>query len=76
LALDTGQALAIQTATVLRTFFTQPDLLTAERLEQTMTYRKRLQTGEIIQPIAMGWNLWITVLEHEAVEHAEELRLA
>ena len=69
------QALALDTALTLNALFSQPDLLTAGRLEKTLPFRKRLQNGAVIRGIAMGWNLWLTMLEHEAVEHAADLRL-
>jgi len=65
------QSQALDTAGMLEVLFTHPLLLSAERLEQTEPFRKRMQNGEVINNITMGWNLWITVLEHEAVEHAK-----
>ena len=47
----------------------------AERLERTRPFRKRLQNGLVVRDVAMGWNLWITVLEHAAVEHAADLSM-
>ena len=67
--------LAKHTATTLHLFFTHPLLLSAERLESTRSFRKRLENGTVINNVAMGWNLWITLLEHEAVEHAAELEM-
>ena len=69
------QALALDTARILGALFSQPALLSAERLERTRPFRKRLQNGALIRDVAMGWNLWITLLEHEAVEHAADLQL-
>ena len=69
------QALALDTAFTLHALFTQPHLLTAERLERTRPFRKRLQNGLVVRDVAMGWNLWITVLEHAAVEHAADLSM-
>ena len=69
------QALALDTALTLSALFSEPDLLSAGRLEKTLPFRKRLQNGAVIRDIAMGWNLWITMLEHEAVEHAADLHL-
>jgi len=69
------QALALDTALTLNALFSEPDLLSAGRLEKTLPFRKRLQNGAVIRDIAMGWNLWITMLEHEAVEHAADLHL-
>jgi len=70
------QSSAIDTASTLHTLFTQPGLLTAERLENTQPFRKRLPNGAVIQNIAMGWNLWVTCLEHEGVEHARDLGMS
>jgi hypothetical protein len=57
-------------ATTLYVLFTHPQLLSATRLEQTMLFWKRLQDGTVIDEITMGWHLWLTMLEHLAVEHA------
>ncbi|MGH2522673.1 MAG: hypothetical protein ACRDH2_09250, partial [Anaerolineales bacterium] len=67
------QAMAIDAATTLHVLFTHPQLLSAGRLEKTRRYRKRLTNGVVLNDIAMGWNLWLTVLDHAAVEHAAEL---
>jgi hypothetical protein len=69
------QALALDTAVTLSALFGEPALLSAGRLEKTLPFRKRLQNGAVIRDIAMGWNLWLTLLEHEAVEHAADLDL-
>jgi hypothetical protein len=65
------QELAAHTATTLHWLFAQPFMLRC--LEGTQPFRKRLHSGDVIRNIKMGWNLWLTVLEHEAVEHAAEL---
>jgi hypothetical protein len=72
------QQLAQLHADALRTYHAVLDQLTAEdvrhpRLEQTMPFWKRLHNGTIIHNITMGWNLWLTMLEHLAVEHASLL---
>jgi len=67
------RAMALDTAPTLHALFTQPHLLTAERLEQTQRHRKRLYSGAVLEEVAMGWSLWIIALEHEGVEHAPEL---
>lgn len=69
------QALALDTALTLSALFSEPHLLSAGRLEKTLPFRKRLQNGVVIRDIAMGWNLWLTLIEHEAVEHAADLHL-
>ena len=61
---------AEDTASTLYTLFAHPQLLTAGRLEQTSPFRKRLQNGTVVHNITMGWNLWLTMIEHIAVEHA------
>jgi hypothetical protein len=67
------QALALDTATVLLGLFTEPSLLSAERLERTRSSTKRLNDGTRVNDIAAGWDLWLTVLQHEGVEHAAQL---
>lgn len=66
------QALAIDTATTLHALFTQPHLLTAERLERTKNYHYTLPDGSLIEPLRMGWHLWILTIEHMAVDHVRE----
>jgi hypothetical protein len=61
---------AEDSASTLYILFTHPQLLSAGRLEQTSPFWKRLQNGTVIQNITMGWNLWLTMIEHIAVEHA------
>jgi hypothetical protein len=73
---DQLQALAIDAAETLHTLFTDPRLLNAERLEKTKQWRKRLHNGTIIEPIAMGWSLWIIILQHQAIEHVIALDLS
>jgi hypothetical protein len=63
-------------ATTLYALFTHPQLLSATRLEQTAPFQKRLQNGTVIHNITMGWNLWLTMIEHLAVEHAALLEFA
>jgi hypothetical protein len=72
---DQVRPLAAYAATTLHVLFTYPQLLNAQRLEQTRPWYKRLQSGQVIDNIPMGWHLWITMIEHEAVEHALELGL-
>jgi hypothetical protein len=64
---------AIDNATTLYTLFAHPQLVTAARLEQTTPYWKRLKNGARIENITMGWNLWLTMIEHLAVEHSDLL---
>jgi hypothetical protein len=67
------QEMALETAATLHVLFTHPHLLSAERLEYTHPFRKRLKDGSKIENIGLGWVLWTIILEHEAVEHAAEL---
>ncbi len=69
------QKQAIDTAEIFYELFAHPQLLTAERLEHTKPHRKRLANGQVIDNTTMGWCLWVIYLDHEAVEHAEELGL-
>jgi hypothetical protein len=66
---------AIDYASTLYSLFTCPNLLTAERLERTKPHQKKLRNGEILDKTTMGWCLWVICLDHEAVEHATELKL-
>jgi hypothetical protein len=66
---------AMDVATVLHALFTQPNLLTFERLDRTQVRRKRLPTGAIIEQSTLGWNLWLILLEHYVVDHAAELAI-
>jgi hypothetical protein len=61
---------AIDNAMTLYTLFAHPQLVSAARLEQTEPYRKRLKNGAWIENITMGWSLWLTMIEHLAVEHS------
>jgi hypothetical protein len=55
--------------------FATPNLLTAEKLERTKPHRKILRNGEVLDETTMGWCMWVIYLDHEAVEHAAELKL-
>lgn len=57
-------------ATTLHLLFTHPQLLSAQRLEQTARHQKRLQNGVVLSDLTMGWALWLIMIEHIAVEHA------
>lgn len=63
---------AIYTATALHTLFTQPTLLSPDRLEQTRSYQWRLPNGLRLS-VPVGWYLWMVSLEHEAVAHNADL---
>lgn len=64
------QHCADDTATTLYSLFHHPQLLSASRLEQTKPFWKRLHNGTVIDNTTMGWHLWLTMIEHIAVEHA------
>ena len=72
---DKMRAFAIETTTTVYEMFTNPMLLNAERIERTKIWRKRLNTGDIIPNIAVGWSVWLIALEHIATEHVVELGL-
>jgi hypothetical protein len=67
------QALAIDTATTLHALFTHPALLHAQRLEQTPRRALKLENGMTVLDVALGWHLWILVIEHMAVDHVAAL---
>ncbi len=67
------QRFAVDMAQALYAMFASPYLLTATRLENTLTYQKRLKNGTMLTDITIGWWLWLTQLEHAAIEHAREL---
>jgi hypothetical protein len=64
------QRFANDMTATLYSLFTHPQLLSATRLEQTTPFWKRLHNGTVIDNITMGWHLWLTMIEHLAVEHA------
>jgi hypothetical protein len=68
------QELTIRTATMLHVLFTQPALMPAECLELTRVYEWHLPGG-VKLAVPAGWYLWMVTLEHEAVEHADDLGL-
>lgn len=63
------RTIADDLATTLHLLFTHPQLLSAQRLEQTARHRKRLQNGVVLQDLTIGWALWLILIEHLAVEH-------
>jgi len=67
---DELRRFAEDAASTLYVLFSHPQLLSSERLEQTAPFWKRLQNGTVVQNITMGWNLWLTMIEHIAVEHS------
>jgi hypothetical protein len=67
------RARALEAAHALYAIFVAPGLLTPERLESTRLFSGfGLPTGETLE-MPCGWYLWMTTLEHEGVEHADEL---
>jgi hypothetical protein len=66
------QEQAVYTATALHTLFTQPTLLSPDRLEQTKSYQWRLPNG-LKLTVPVGWYLWMISLEHEAIAHNDDL---
>jgi hypothetical protein len=66
------QELAIRSADVLHTLFTNPTLLSADILEQTPMRQWTLENGAKAA-MSAGWYLWIIMLGHEAVDHAADL---
>ena len=57
---------------MLQALFAHPDLLTPELLEQTRSYKFTLaDTLTLMLPV--GWFIWIVTIEHEAVEHVDEV---
>jgi hypothetical protein len=70
-----AQSLAMNVASTLYRLFEDPALLSAERLERTNATSKPLENGQRIEQTTMGWALWLIVLEHQAVEHADALKL-
>jgi hypothetical protein len=68
------RARALEAAHALYGIFSAPGLLTSGRLESTRIFSGfGLPTGETLE-MPCGWYLWMTTLEHEAVEHADALR--
>jgi hypothetical protein len=64
--------LAIRSAVALQALFAHPALLTPALLEQTSSYDFTLaDTLKLTTPV--GWYLWIITIEHEAVEHIDEV---
>lgn len=66
---------AIDYASTFYALYEHPNLLTAEKSELTKPHRKFLRNGEILDDTTMGWCMWVIYLDHEAVEHAAELKL-
>jgi hypothetical protein len=64
------QDTALYTATALHRLWTQSGLLEPERLEQTRSFQ-----GHKYPLMPCGWALWVIMIEHEGVEHVDDLAL-
>jgi hypothetical protein len=66
------RTMAEEIAEAVHALFTAPGVLTPRRLEATRPYAWRVPDGDRLT-IGVGWYLWMVVLEHEGVEHEQEL---
>jgi hypothetical protein len=66
------QEQALRSAEMLHALFTTPRLLSAEILERTPVRERTLENGAKAT-IGAGWYLWIIMLGHAAVDHADDL---
>ncbi len=66
------QSRAIACAQILHRLFTTPGLLEGPLLEATAPVTLRF-SGRVKIKSSIGWQLWIIVMEHEAVEHFADL---
>ncbi|MCB0211910.1 MAG: hypothetical protein KDJ52_21395 [Anaerolineae bacterium] len=64
--------LALHTATAIHTLFTHPTLLSPDTLEKTKKQAWPLPNGLKIS-LPVGWYLWMTAVEREALAYATEL---
>lgn len=66
---------AEEVATNFLHFAEEPSLLTSDRLEQTRRFdHYKLPTGVTLS-LPCGWYLWMITIEHEGVEHKDDLRI-
>jgi hypothetical protein len=72
---QTVQSLAIDTATTCHRLFAQSGLLTAERFERTRSWDHYDLPIGVTLKMPCGWFLWMITIEHEAVEHVNDLAL-
>jgi hypothetical protein len=63
---------SMRSADVLHALFTTQGLLSADTLERTPIRERTLENGAKAT-IGAGWYLWIIMLGHEAVDHADDL---
>ncbi len=66
---------ALDRAAAARSIFAEPGLLTPERLDRTRQTQWGL-TGGRRAHAAVGWQIWMIILEHETVDHAADLARA
>ncbi len=66
------QPLALRMAAALHTMFSHPLLLSAPVLEQGAPEEVRFPSGKSVT-VPAGWALWYITLEHEGIEHAQDL---
>lgn len=69
------QAEALDRAGAAYSVYAQPGLLTPERLERTRPTEWGLLGGTHARA-SVGWQVWMVIMEHEAVEHAADLARA
>ncbi len=69
------QSEALDRAAAACSVYAQPGLLTPERLERTRPTEWGLPGGKRVRA-AVGWQIWMILMEHEAVEHAADLAWA
>ena len=66
------QRTAIDSAATLYNLFTNRNLMSPELLQRTAPYEFKLPTGQLISATC-GWFQWFVTIEHESVEHANDL---
>jgi hypothetical protein len=66
---------ALDRAAAARSIFAEPGMLTPERLERTRPTEWGMTSGRRAHA-AVGWQIWMIILEHETVDHAADLARA
>ena len=66
---------AIDVATSILRLVEEPSLLTSDRLEQTRRYQRYKLPIGVTLSMPCGWYLWMVTVEHEGVEHVEDLKI-
>jgi hypothetical protein len=69
------QAEALDRGAAAHAIYAQPGLLTPGRLEHTRPTEWSLPGGSRAR-LPVGWQIWMILMEHEAVEHAADLARA